>query len=55
MTHEYQNKHTGDERAKIARNRRRMYRIWLWLGIIVLCALLFFWIFDIGTFLGPNQ
>lgn len=43
------------EREKIARNRRRMYRLWLWIGVIILCALLFFWIFDIGTFIGPNQ
>lgn len=32
-----------------------MYRLWLWIGVIILCALLFFWIFDIGTFIGPNQ
>lgn len=30
-------------------------RIWLWVGVIILVLILLFWIFDIGTFLGPNQ
>lgn len=36
-------------------NKKLINNIWLWIGVIVLCAILLFWIFDIGTFLGPNQ
>lgn len=35
--------------------RRRRNKVWLWIGVIILVLILLFWIFDIGTFLGPNQ
>lgn len=29
---------------------RRINRLWLWLGIIILIFILFWWLFSIGTF-----
>lgn len=46
------NEHQREEKNK---ERKLINNIWLWIGVIVLCAILLFWIFDIGTFLGPNQ
>ncbi|MDE6242928.1 MAG: hypothetical protein K2M14_02840 [Muribaculaceae bacterium] len=46
----------NQERYREEQNKKRMWnKIWLWVGVIVLCVILFFWIFGIGTFLGPNQ
>ena len=46
----------NQERYREEQNKKRNWnKIWLWVGVVVLCAILFFWIFNIGTFLGPNQ
>lgn len=44
--------HLEEERL---RRRKMITRLWLWIGVIVLCALLLIWIFAIGTFEGPDQ
>ncbi len=48
-------KENREEQAREQRNHQRLSKLWLWVGVLVLCAILFFWIFDIGTFIGPNQ
>lgn len=35
--------------------RRALNKIWLWIGVIILAAILLYWLFAIGTFEGPNQ
>ena len=63
MEREERNRHEGDVNAdQIARsmkaeqkekqreNTRRMNRLWLWLGVLVLVAILLWWIFSIGFF-----
>lgn len=47
--------HKQEQKREEDKKRQNMNKIWLWVGVIILCAILFFWIFDIGTFLGPNQ
>ena len=44
--------HTPQERDS---RRKRNNRIWLTAGAVILCAILLFWLFAIGTFEGPNQ
>jgi len=44
-----------DERRKQNRRATRVNKFWLWTGVIVLCFILLFWLFDIGTYIGPNQ
>lgn len=31
------------------RSTRKINKLWLWLGVLVLCILLVWWIFSIGT------
>lgn len=52
--------HDSRERAeerREERNRRNsiLNKVWLWIGVIVLVAILLYWLFAIGTFEGPNQ
>ncbi|MCM1320407.1 MAG: hypothetical protein NC217_08545 [Muribaculaceae bacterium] len=54
--------HTNMSRAerehlheKENKERKIVNKIWLWLGVIVLVAILLYWLFAIGTFEGPNQ
>ena len=49
---------TPESRREAGRRREeraRINKIWLWIGVLVLCAILLFWLFDIGTFMGPSQ
>lgn len=60
MSHESekarQNRLTRRERQEEeARQRREINKIWLWVGVVVLCVILLYWIFFIGISLGPNQ
>ena len=38
----------AEEKNKHRENARRINRLWLWLGILVLVAILLYWIFSIG-------
>lgn len=38
----------AEEKNKHRENTRRINRLWLWLGILVLVAILLYWIFSIG-------
>lgn len=38
----------AEEKAKHRENTRRINRLWLWLGVLVLVAILLYWIFSIG-------
>lgn len=37
------------------KERRIINKVWLWIGVIILVAILLYWLFAIGTFEGPNQ
>lgn len=37
------------------KERKLVNKIWLWIGVIILVAILLYWLFAIGTFEGPNQ
>lgn len=50
--HTHHTPHTPQERDE---RRKRNNRIWLTVGAVILCAILLFWLFAIGTFEGPNQ
>ncbi len=52
--------HNSRERAEERREERKrrnsiLNKAWLWIGVIVLVAILLYWLFAIGTFEGPNQ
>ena len=52
--------HNSRERAEERREERKrrnsiLNKVWLWIGVIVLVAILLYWLFAIGTFEGPNQ
>ena len=38
----------AEQKEKHRENTRRMNRLWLWLGVLVLVAILLWWIFSIG-------
>ena len=38
----------AEEKNKHRENTRRINRLWLWLGVLVLVAILLYWIFSIG-------
>ena len=38
------------EKENHRENTRKMNRLWLWLGVLVLVAILLWWIFSIGFF-----
>ncbi len=48
-----------EERKRIREGREKarnaLNKVWLWIGVIVLAAILLYWLFAIGTFEGPNQ
>lgn len=44
--------HRREEEAKA---KRSINKILMWLGVIIIIALLLYWLFAIGTFEGPNQ
>ena len=38
----------AEEKNKHRENTRRINKLWLWLGVLVLVAILLYWIFSIG-------
>lgn len=48
-----------ERRAERRSERRLVNNVWLWIGVIILIAVLLYWLFAIGTFedifWGPNQ
>ena len=40
----------ANQKEKQRENTRRMNRLWLWPGVLVLVAILLWWIFSIGFF-----
>ncbi|MCH5236794.1 MAG: hypothetical protein J1E95_03245 [Muribaculaceae bacterium] len=40
----------AEGKEKHRENTRKMNRMWLWLGVLVLVAILLWWIFSIGFF-----
>lgn len=40
----------AEQKDKQREHTRRMNRMWLWLGVLVLVAILLWWIFSIGFF-----
>ena len=53
--HQLREEERRRRREEEARYRRSVNNVWMWIGVIILAVLLFFWIFDIGTYIGPNQ
>lgn len=44
-----------DAKNRKNNSTRKINRLWMWLGVIVLVLILLYWIFAIGTFEGVNQ
>lgn len=40
----------ADEKIQRNRSTRKINRLWMWLGIIILLFILFWWLFSIGAF-----
>lgn len=40
----------AEGKEKHRENTRKMNRMWLWLGVLILVAILLWWIFSIGFF-----
>lgn len=40
----------ADGKNRKRNNTRKINRLWLWLGVIILIFILFWWLFSIGTF-----
>lgn len=39
----------ADGKKNENKSTKKMNRIWLWLGVLILCFILLWWIFGIGT------
>lgn len=44
------NRLRADEKIRKNESTRKINRLWMWLGIIILLFILFWWIFSIGGF-----
>ena len=42
----------AEGRERHRENTRKINRLWLWLGVLVLIAILLYWLFSIGIFEG---
>lgn len=40
----------AESRKRHRENTRKINRLWLWLGVLVLIAILLYWLFSIGIF-----
>ncbi len=40
----------ADARIRKRESTKRINRLWLWLGVLILVAILLYWIFSIGLF-----
>lgn len=44
------NRLRADEKIRHNNSTRKINRVWMWLGIIILLFILFWWLFSIGAF-----